>query len=411
MNRNIERAQLLLERGRPELAEKEARTALIEDPESPYALAMLSLALLGQEKNDEAYRTAKTAVSSAPDWDYGLFVLSSALLGLERHDEALDAIDRALEIDPEDADFWARRAHILIHQEKLDEALLAANNGLEVDPEDVDCANLRSLCLQSLGRVQEAGEAAKQALRSDPGSAFAHANSGWACLRRGDHRQAEKHFREALRLEPDFEWAREGVITSLKARSPIYRGMLKYFFWMSNLGTAMQWVVVIGIIVGRRVLRSISENLSGVPQFIVMALGVVLVAFVLLTWIADPLANFFLLVHPFGRLALRRRERAVALVVGALLLSAIGLLFGSAATLDLTWAYVAAGVAAYTIPVSSGFSGSSRTLAIGAVAIGIVGVAALGAFVVGSELAGPLTLVYILAVLAFTWLGGVPGRG
>ena len=90
-------------------------------------------------------------------------------------------------------------------------------------------------------------------LSRDPEDPYTHANAGWAALQRGERRAAEVHFREALRLSPGFESAREGLLTSFRARSPLYRAYLRYCFAMQRLGAGSRWAVIIGLYLGNAV--------------------------------------------------------------------------------------------------------------------------------------------------------------
>ena len=56
-------------------------------------------------------------------------------------------------------------------------------------------------------------------------------------LDEGKYPQAMEHFREALRLEPDMEWARLGVVETLKAKRVLYRPVLWYFLWISKFSS------------------------------------------------------------------------------------------------------------------------------------------------------------------------------
>ncbi len=66
-------------------------------------------------------------------------------------------------------------------------------------------------------------------------------------MHQGDHKQALEHFREALRLKPDMEWARNGMVEALKARYFLYRLMLRYYLWMSRFTRRGQWGMIIGL--------------------------------------------------------------------------------------------------------------------------------------------------------------------
>lgn len=72
-----------------------------------------------------------------------------------------------------------------------------------------------------------------------------HSNKGWTLVRRGRIEESIEHFREALRLNPNSEWAYEGVVEALKARNPIYHLMLMGSLSMQEMSghmrTALWW--------------------------------------------------------------------------------------------------------------------------------------------------------------------------
>ena len=63
----LQRALVLHEQGRHELAEKELRQHLAESPRDGFALALLAIAMLEQERRDEAEQTAKESIAALPD--------------------------------------------------------------------------------------------------------------------------------------------------------------------------------------------------------------------------------------------------------------------------------------------------------------------------------------------------------
>ena len=112
--------------------------------------------------------------------------------------------------------------------------------------------NLRAMALVNLGRKREAAEAMRGTLAKDPQNAFSHANQGWTLLHQGDHAQGLEHFREALRIDPELDWAAAGTVEALKARHLLYRLMLRYFLWMSRLGGRARWGVILGVLFASR---------------------------------------------------------------------------------------------------------------------------------------------------------------
>ncbi len=411
MNARLQRGRLLFMQDRWELAERELRRALAEDPEDAQALALLAQAVSEQGRHDEAMKLAREAVGRRPDDSYTHVALARVLMEAGKKREALAAADEALRIDPDDETNWGLKSSLLGQNDRWAEALEAAEAGLAIDAEDDTCRNMRALCLQQLGRREEAEAAAEEALEADPDSALAHATRGWAYVRSGDQRRAEEHFREALRLDPNLDWAREGVLTALKARNPIYGAILKYFLWMGSLPPGVRWGVIIGIYICYRVLRSISRT-TPEARPIVVPIIVLLAGFVLLTWIADPLFNLFLRLHPFGRLALTRRERAASNVVGLIVLGALVSLGGWFVTGNGWWGMGAIGLTLYMIAVAGSFAPEQpqarRRLGLMTIVLGIAGVGAAVCGLTGQEkAAASLAAVYFLGIFAFTILANI----
>ena len=189
------------------------------------------------KRHEEAIREAQTAVHLVPDLPNGYYVLGHVLDDVRRFREAEAAAREAIRLNPEDADYYALLASLRFQQGHWADALGYAEQGLAQEPDNLSCGNLRGMALVQLGRRDEAGMAIQGTLAKDPENAVAHANQGWAMLHRGDHAGALTHFKEALRLKPDMEWARQGILEALRARNPVYRILLNYFLWMSRLSS------------------------------------------------------------------------------------------------------------------------------------------------------------------------------
>src|SRR5436190_437945 len=260
MSPQLQRALLLFEQSRYEMAEAELRQSLSTDPHDAYSHALLGLCLAEREEFGSATEEAQQAIHLAPDFPFAHFALANILLHRDRHDEALPVINEALRLDPSDADSYSLLAAIHFEEKRWTEALEASERGLQQDSEHIGCTNLRAMALVKLGRRSEAGQTIDAALAKNPQNALTHANQGWTLLERGDPKKALEHFREALRLDPEHEWARRGIVEALKARHFIYAFMLRYFFWMSRLSGRVQWMVILGGYFGNQVLRAMSRS-------------------------------------------------------------------------------------------------------------------------------------------------------
>ena len=307
MNPNFERGLILFNQNRYDMAEQEFRQALAADPDNPRAHSMLAHCLCEREQFQEATDEAQIAIHKAPDSPHSHYTLAYVYHRRAHNAEALTALSEAVRLDPESADYHALRSAILFEERRWPEALESADRGLECDPNHVRSANLRAMALVKLGRKIQAGATIEAALAKDPEDADTHANRGWTLLEQNEPRKAMEHFKEALRLEPNNEWARRGIVEALKAHYFIYSLMLRYFLWMSKLSRKAGWGLIIGAYLGYRVLLDTAAKNPSLAIYIT-PIVITYVIFAVMTWIAVPLFNLVLRLNRFGRLALSRDQ-------------------------------------------------------------------------------------------------------
>jgi tetratricopeptide (TPR) repeat protein len=321
---NFERALLLFEQERFAMAEKLLRDLLAQDSTHAQAQALLAFTLVRQQKYDAAEQSAASAIAIAPDLPFAHFARADVLYHRDQLKAAEAAIGEALRLDPANENFYSLKAGILADQSRWQESLIAAEMGLAIAPEHLGCNNLRSLCLKQLNRLEEAALSVEATIHAHPEDAFGHANQGWLWLERNQPKRARDAFQEALRLQPDLDWARRGMIQALKATNPLYGLFLRYALWMSKLSEGKRWLVVIGLIICFRLLRIVA-NLGTWGMAIAIPLIVLYISFVLFSWVADPLFNLLLRFNPYGRLLLSQNEITASNWIGSLLLIASGL--------------------------------------------------------------------------------------
>jgi tetratricopeptide (TPR) repeat protein len=324
----LQRALILHQQDRHELAEKELRQVLADTPAHAFALALLSITLTELKRRDEAEATAREAIGYGPDLAFAHYALARVLTDRNRLDQALVAIQEAIRLEPGTADYHSMNAAIQLSKERWPAALEAAETGLQLDPEHVSCNNLRAMALVKLGRKADASATIDSTLSREPENSFSHANKGWTLLEQGRRKEALAHFQESLRLEPGNEWAREGLVEGLKAGNPLYAIVLKYFLWMRKLPSGTRWAVIVGGYFGNRILGALAQSNPDLAPWIA-PIRILYLAFALLTWLASPLFNLMLFVHPLGRHALASLERRQAILVGLCLAGALLLLLGT----------------------------------------------------------------------------------
>ena len=324
MSANHERAWAALGHERYDLAEREFRLALSENPDDARNHAGLALSLCHQEKFDEAEGEAKIAIGQAPGIDFCHYVHAAILRDRNRFSEAMAAIEEAIRLDPEDANNRSLLGSIHAQQQRWDKALAAADAGLAIDAEHQGCTNLRALALTQLGRKDEATATIAGALERSPENSMTHANQGWALLHRNDPKKALEHFQESLRLDPTNDFAREGLLTALKARNPVFRLLVAYFLFMSRQQSTMRWVIILGVFFGQSLLRSVAKNHPELGVIIYPLVALVAV-FIYSTWLADPLMNLVMRFDRYGRHALTDDQRKQSNLIGGCLLLALGM--------------------------------------------------------------------------------------
>jgi tetratricopeptide (TPR) repeat protein len=420
MNASLERARVLLRQGRPDLGEPELRKALAEEPTNAVAHGLLSVTLAERGQLQEATREAEEAVHLAPDRPFSHYALANVLFDRERLDEAKAAIEEAIRLDPLDADYLALLANIHWARGRWRRTLEVAEQGLALDAEHDACTNLRAMALVKLGRGAEAGEAIDAALARDPENAYTHASRGWALLHQGDHPTAFQHFREALRIDPQLDWAREGLVEALKARYPLYGLMLRYFLWMSGLSGRVRWAIVVGGLLG---IRMLAGTLASIPvlNLLVGPLVIAYFLFIFLSWTADPLFNLLLRLNRFGRYALTREDVVASNWVGGCLLAALVALAALPLTGNVGFVVAAILLAGLVLPVAGTFKcrpGWPRTTMAAYTAIlalvALAGLALLltdptdrGARTSGSDLGFLLVGLTALGLIVSTWLAAL----
>lgn len=410
MSEYFQRGQLLLEQSRYDLAEREFRRELAENPDNALAHAQVAVCLKNQKRIKDARRSAQEGIRLGPDLSYCHYVHAGIQAEAEDLDGAEASIREAIRIDPEFADYYAALSAFRHDRRRWQESLDAAEEGLKIDPEHVACANLRAMSLVKLGRKDEAAVTIDTALKRDPENAITHANRGWTLLQAGDREGALVHFREALRLDPNLEWARQGVLESLKAGNVVYRVVLQYFFWMARLSARAQFGIIFGGWILTKILRAWAEGNPSVAPLVWPVIGLYIV-FALLTWIADPVFNLFLRMNKFGRLVLSREQITATNWVGGCILLAVTGLGAGMYTKSIVWLATGLCAAAMTVPISATFGcqrpKNRKFLAAYSVGLAALAIAGIGCMILVRSNANPALAclgLFLIGWFAFQWI-------
>lgn len=139
-------------------------------------------------------------------------------------------------------------------------------------------------------------------------SAAALTRQGWAALEQGEPQQAVQHFRRALRLRPNHAAARSGIVEALKARQPVYRWLLGWFFWLARFQPSTQIAVMIVAFLALRLLSGIAAEYREWAPYLWPVL-IVIFGGCLLSGLASPLFDVLLRLDPVGEKSLDEDQR------------------------------------------------------------------------------------------------------
>jgi tetratricopeptide (TPR) repeat protein len=382
MTPEFQRAQQLRDLGRHEEAVAHLHTHLSHHPDDSMGyieLAINRMNMQGELAN--ALEDARRATGLMAGEAFPLALQSRILSRLDREKEALPMADSAIALDPDFSYAWCSKAMALIGLSRWQEAEQCLRKALEIDPDSETASNLLSHVLRMQNRLDE----------------------------------AEGLFKESLRLDPNMEYARSGLKQSYRARSAFFRVFLKWSFFMQRFSEGNQIAIMIGMIIGFKVLRAL---FASVNPILVIPLAILYYLFIFGTWLSNGLANFFLLSDSSARLSLDKGEKAEGIAVGVLFLGGLLTLIGGLATSYHPVAVAGAGmmIAAipnsmiYTNPTIKGrlvFGGLGALILILTVVMA-TDIAANPGRKLLEDTAGMCFTGIIFSVVACTWLGAVP---
>jgi len=416
MSAELTRARLLRDHGRHDEAVAMLLSHLSHFPEDPEAfveLALNRLEIPGQLAN--ALEDARQATGMMPENPYPMALQARILCRMDRHKEALPLSESAIAMDP-DCDFaWVSKCISLIGLSRWKDAEEAARKALEIDPDDESASNLLAHTLRLQNRLQESEDESRRRLARNPENAFSFANSGWAALQRGQVQEAEKLFLEALRLDPQMEYARDGLKHSYRARSGFFRLYLKWSFFITRFSEKNRFAIVIGLIIGFKVLRAL---FAAVHPLLVIPLAFVYYLFVFGSFLASGLANLFLLSDSKARMSLDRGEKAEGVALGLLFLGGVAVAVTGLALEQIGVAILGAAMTIAALPASMVFTNPSVAgrVVFSLLALTVVGCGAVMALDISTHpgrpmmegLAGGCFTIGVFAGVGSTWLSAVP---
>jgi len=326
----IERASLLLDQRRFKDAEAHIKKVLEQEPENDYALSLLARCYLNNKQHEKGIEVIQQAISIDPNESFYFYLLAFGYYQTDENYPAIYNLEKAIELNPYVAEYFGLLSFVLTDEKRFEEALSKANEGLQLEADNVTCLNARSMALNKLRRTDDAIDTMNDALTQDPDNEVTHTTVGWNLLERGRNKEAQHHFMEALRIDPNFSSAKVGLKEALKSKLLLYKWLLQYSFWVNNQGRNLQVALPIILYVVFRILMAAA---GGDHPNLKILIGAIYIFIVVTSWTIGSIANFVLLFHPLGKYSLTNTEKWAGInAVTALVTGIIILLFSNLST-------------------------------------------------------------------------------
>ncbi|NNT72895.1 tetratricopeptide repeat protein [Flavobacterium sp. IMCC34852] len=401
----LERVQLLIHSQKFNEAQKEIFDLIKENADEPYLYYLLSNIHYQKEQYQEADQLIDKSIALYPDAGFYYYFKACIKLASEKYSEVEPLLMTAIEIDPEEADFRAKLAQFKLLKKDFEMALHYADEALALDPENILGLNIRSTALMKLGRKEESHETITGALREDPENSFTHSNYGWNLLEKGEHNKALEHFREALKSNPNNEYAQGGMVEALKAKNIIYRGYLKYAFFMQNLSGKNQWIFIIGFYVVQKVLRTMANTNTTLQPYLT-PIVFLLAVFAFSTWVIVPISNLLFRINPYGKYMLDKDEIKSSNFVGISFCLFLAGLIAYFVTKNENFFSIAAFGFIMMVPLGRMFDISKYKNAplYFSVLMGTIGLLAIYVTFMDGQLYNGFSIIFLLCFVAYQWL-------
>jgi tetratricopeptide (TPR) repeat protein len=248
MGKHLDRAEILIEQNRYDLAEVAVRQEIAENPDSDRGYSTLALCLVSQRKlGGETLDLINYALSLNAENDWNHYLLAMYWCDLCDFDRARSAIDTAIELDPNSEYYFYLLAFILFAQGEnkfehkslsffnlsflhescfirpdLEPVFTPIEQSLALNPEYLPTLNLLTKLLIRIGKNRQALRNSLSALSLDPNDEDAHDLHGQILTKDGKYSAAVESFKSALSIDPTLKSAKKGLLEAMRSQYWIY---------------------------------------------------------------------------------------------------------------------------------------------------------------------------------------------
>lgn len=179
-----------------------AAAAADAEPEEPMGHLLAGCAANERRQPAEAAAAFRRAIERDASLAAAHFELGKTMIVLDDLEAALESFRRTTETLPEFAPGWANAGAALGELERPEEALGKLERAADLDPLSHSLASNLGVTLRDLGRLAEAERAFRWALELAPDFVFGHYNLANAVYLQGRHREAVGLFEKAQARDP-----------------------------------------------------------------------------------------------------------------------------------------------------------------------------------------------------------------
>jgi tetratricopeptide (TPR) repeat protein len=158
----------LMRTGKQTEALEQAEAALAVDASGEWPHRLRAILLGQQGRHKEALESALEAVRIEPELPSALYTLGSVYVNLKRYRDADEVGVRILEAAPDDSDSHELLSFIAVRQNKHRETEKHARESLRLDPENMDAMRFLAIGLRGQRKRKEATEAWLEVVRRNP---------------------------------------------------------------------------------------------------------------------------------------------------------------------------------------------------------------------------------------------------
>jgi tetratricopeptide (TPR) repeat protein len=183
------------------------RDVATKRPDNARAYDNLAIFLAQKGRLDEASDAVRRAIELRPDYAEAHDTFGMLLVQRGNLNDAIAEFNRVIEINPTAYEAYTRLGAALANQQKFDEATAALSKALTIFPDYGPALANLGFAQERQGKTDDAINSLNEALRHLANSDLAasiHLSLGNLMAAQGQASDAAAHYREALKLKPDF---------------------------------------------------------------------------------------------------------------------------------------------------------------------------------------------------------------